>query len=319
MMEKIVQFIKKSDHFLLTTHMNADGDAFASLLAVAYLLENWEKNYDMVIHDAAIDDKYSFMWGIDRIKTEGQHPSGPYKAGIILDVPSLHRIGTPASLLPSPEYCVKIDHHPAEGNIAYFNLEDPEASSTSQLIFELIKVSGFRITRDLAELIFSGIVYDTGRFSFSNTRQRDFQIAAELLELGIKPNHIANRLFFTNSFESMKILGYALSHMELRLNGKLSIIYLPLEIMDKNNHAEIEELANYSVSICGVEVGLFIREVKPRYFKISFRSKGRVNVNKIARFFGGGGHMHAAGARFSGDPEVLKSEIVKQVAACLDV
>jgi phosphoesterase RecJ-like protein len=311
-LNKIIRFIKSFDNFLITTHMNADGDALASMLAVAYLLEAWKKRYEMVIHDSLVDNKYNFLWGAESIVSGNTDINQTFDAAILLDVPSRKRIGSPAVYLPSSDKCVKIDHHPPEEDFARYQLVNVEASSTSQLIYELVMAAEFSMDRNMAEIIFTGIMYDTGRFSFSNTSQRDFQIAADLLLYGVKPHEIANRLFFTNSFTSMKTLGYALSHMELILDGRISLIHLPHSIMVSNNQGEIEELANYSVAIKGVEVGLFIREVEPNYFKVSFRSKGRINVNTIAKTFGGGGHTHAAGARFSGKYADLRKRIEEE-------
>jgi phosphoesterase RecJ-like protein len=311
---EIIDFIDRSDNYLLTTHQNADGDAFASMLTMAYLLEKQNKSYDMVIQDSAVDSKYHFLWGVDRIKTYQKNYDRKYSAAIVLDVPSRLRIGEPSNLLPDQEYCVKIDHHPVEEDFARYNLVDEKASSTSQLIYEIIEIKKFPLNKDLADLIFAGIMYDTGRFSFSNTRKRDFEIAALLAAHGVKPHVTANHLFFTSSFDSMKTLGYALSHMQVYLDGKLSIIYLPNEMMINKNHAQIEELANYSVAIKGVEVGLFIREVEPHYFKVSLRSRGQVNVNMVAKKFGGGGHAHAAGMRYKGNFKELEKKLVAEVA-----
>jgi phosphoesterase RecJ-like protein len=102
--------------------------------------------------------------------------------------------------------------------------------------------------------------------------------------------------------------------MQVYLDGKASIIYLPKDVMSKKNHAEIEELANYSVAIKGVEVGLFIREIEPAFFKVSLRSRGRANVNTIAKIFGGGGHAHAAGMRYKGNFEDLKNKLVSEIS-----
>jgi phosphoesterase RecJ-like protein len=310
---KILNFIRSADNFLVTSHMNADGDAFASMLAMAYLLENWKKRYRIIINDEIIDDKYQYMWGIEKIEKYSSDITDDFQAAIVLDVPSKKRVGNPSLLLPEPKQCVKIDHHPVEEDFAIYSIVDTEASSTSQILYEIINQAKLTISPELASLIFSGIMYDTGRFSFSNTRFRDFEISAVLVKKGAIPNDIANYLFFNNSFLSMKILGYALANMESLYEGKLSVIFLPLDIMKNNIHAEIEELANYSVAIKSVEVGLFIREVEPGYFKMSFRSKGNVNVNQIAKLFGGGGHIHAAGARYSGNFKDLREKIKKAV------
>jgi phosphoesterase RecJ-like protein len=310
---QIIDFLNRNNHFLITAHMNADGDAYASVLAVAHVLEKLGKESVIVFHDERIDEKYRFLEGFERITSYKHFNGARIEAAIILDVPGRKRIGDPANLLPPPEQCVKIDHHPFEEEIAYINLVDTKASSTSQLVYEVVQESSVELDDALATQLFTGIMYDTGRFSFSNTRRRDFEIAAHLLKFSVRPHEIANRLFFDNSFQSMKIIGYGLANMQTFLNGKLAIIHLPLEVMEQNNHSEIEELANYSVAVRGVEVGLFVREVKPNYFKISFRSRGRVNVNVIARVFGGGGHLHAAGCRFSGTYEELQQRLIQEV------
>ena len=310
---QIIDLIRERDEFLLTTHMNADGDAFASVLAVAYLMKNLKKKYQIIIHDQLVDSKYNFLWGLKSIQSYSPELKYTFRAAIILDVPSLRRIGDPAVLMPARENCIKIDHHPLEEDFASLNYVDIEASSTSQLIYDLIEMAGIPLTKPLSELIFAGIMYDTGRFSFSNTRQRDFEIAAKLVKYGAEPHKISGELFFNNSFHAMKTLGYALANMKVLLDGKMSVIFIPLEIMETNNHAEIEELANYSVAIQGVEVGIFVREVQPHYYKMSFRSKGNVNVNSIAKVFGGGGHMHAAGARYTGQYIDLEQKIASEV------
>lgn len=314
---QIISFLKDNDNFLITAHINADGDAFASMLAVAYVLEKWGKKHQIIIHDESVDEKYHFMWGSDKITSYSKQVNSNYAAAIVLDVPSRKRIGNPANLLPEPLKCVKLDHHPLEEEFAHLNIVDTDASSTSQILFEIIESSGIQIDKDLATLFLSGIMYDTGRFSFSNARERDFEIASKLLKSGASPSIIANNLFFNNSFSSLKTIGYALANMESFFDGKMSLIFIPLEIMESNIQAEIEELANYSVAIKGVEVGFFVREVKPKYFKVSFRSKGKVDVNIIAKTLGGGGHMHAAGARYNGHFNDLKEKLHKAVSQYL--
>lgn len=323
-MEKIIsnilEFISTNDNYLVATHQNADGDAYASVLAVAYFLEKIGKKYEIVIHDQDKNTKYQYLWGWEKIISLPKDSDGrpktsetKYDAAIILDVPSKSRIGNPSKLLPPPKKCIKVDHHPEEDDLSHINLVDTAASSTCQLIYEIFSQGKVQFDFDLANLIFCGIMYDTGRFSFSNTRERDFEIAAHLLQFGVKPHDVANRLFFSSSFESLRTIGKGLAEMEAHLDGKLCIIFLPLSVMQNNNHSEIEELANYSVAIKGSEVGLFIRETKPNFFKVSFRSRGIVNVNKVAKTLGGGGHAHAAGCKFEGNFGELKQRLISEV------
>jgi phosphoesterase RecJ-like protein len=310
---EIMNFISKTDNFLLTTHLGADGDAYGAVLAMAYLLEQWRKNYQIVIHDQEKEEKYDYLWGWGKIQSYQDCIKSTYNAAIVVDVPSKNRIGDPAALLPRKEMCIKIDHHPVEEDFTEYNLVDTAASSTCQLIYEIILKSGIEFDTQLSDLLLSGIMYDTGRFSFSNTNQRDFEIAAHLVSFGSQPNQIATRLFFNNDFQSLQIVGYGLANMESYLDGKVCVIYLPTEIIQHANQADIEDLTNYSIAIKGVEVGLFIREPEPNFVKVSFRSKGRVDVNKIARIFDGGGHIHAAGCRVSGKPEEIKNKIIAEI------
>lgn len=311
---QILEFIKARNNFLLTTHMGADGDAYGAISAFSRFLDLCGKQHEIVFHDQELETRYQFFYGWEKIKPYSDKLPGLYDAAIILDVPSKNRIGDPAKLLPPPENCIKIDHHPIEDELAHINLVDITASSTCLLVYEVISRSDVQMDFDLANALFGGIMYDTGRFSFSNTRQRDFEIAAHLLKYGVKPHDVANKIFFSSSFQSMRIIGRGLADMEVHLDGKLCIIFLPLEVMKNNNHNEIEELANYSVAIKGAEVGLFIREAKPNFFKVSFRSKGLVNVMEVAKVFGGGGHAHAAGARFEGNYNELKKRLISEVA-----
>ena len=311
--QDILEFIDRNDNYLITAHMNADGDAYGAALAMAYFLQQMSKNYDIVFHDQEKEEKYSYLWGWDTILSYRENWPASYDAAILVDVPSKDRIGNPAGLLPTPEFCLKIDHHPIEEDFARLDLVDTAASSTCQLVYEVLSRSDIPFDHDLAVLLFSGIMYDTGRFSFSNTRCRDFEIAAQLSVYDVNPSEIANHLFFSNSVESYKVIGYGLSNMETYLDGKVCVISLPYEIMKKAVDLDIEELTNYSLAVKDVEVGLFIRQVEPNFVKVSFRSKGRVDVNKVARMFGGGGHIHAAGCRTNSDPEVLKQKIIREI------
>ncbi|MCD4693542.1 MAG: hypothetical protein K8R79_11550, partial [Calditrichales bacterium] len=128
-----------------------------------------------------------------------------------------------------------------------------------------------------------------------------------------KPSDITNRIFFENSFSALKTIGKGLYSLEKYLNDAVNVIYLSIDDMKNSDQGEIEELANYSVAIRGGEVGLFIREVKPNFHKISFRSKNDVDVNKVAKAFDGGGHTKAAGCRITGAKNDILPKILKEI------
>jgi phosphoesterase RecJ-like protein len=308
---KILKFLEHQDNFMISAHVNADGDAVASVIAVYMLLERLGKNSVMILHDEKVDNRFNYLKYFDRIRQVNGSPELNIEAAVILDVPGVKRLGDVAGLLPDRTKIVKIDHHPPEDDFAGLSLVDEDASSTTQLIFDIVDQAGIPIDVELAKAIYTGIVYDTGRFSFSNTRAHDMFIGGKMIERGISPSEINNRIFFENSFNALRTIGRGLSTLESYFEGKVNVIYLDYLDMNNGYQAEIEELANYSVAIRGGEVGLFIREIKPGLHKVSFRSKSDVDVNQVAKAFDGGGHARAAGCRIEGD----KQEVLDRVLA----
>jgi len=185
---------------------------------------------------------------------------------------------------------------------------------TIETVYEILEYAEMDITLDMANGIYSGIVYDTGRLSFSNTTSRDMYICSKMIDVGVEPAEITNRMFFENSFDALRAIGRGLANMEQYLDGAVIVIYLDKETMDTNNQGEIEELANYSVAIRGGKIGLFIREIKPNFHKVSFRSKCDVDVNQIAKKFNGGGHARAAGCRLDGSKDEILHKILTEIA-----
>ena len=321
---EILAFIEKHDHFLLSAHINADGDAYASMIAVHLLLTALQKKSVMILTDTKTAPRYDFLKYFnkilhysDKLDSSFFFPDGKIGAAIILDVPSYHRLGEVRRLLPESQQVVKIDHHPVEDTFGGIDWVDTEASSTTSMVYELFIQSGISIDLDMARALYTGILYDTGRFSYSNTTARDYSIAAEMLKIGVRPSEIAGRIFFENSFEALKTIGKGLFSLERHLDGLVNSIYLSRDDLNAQDPSEIEELANLSVSIKGGDTGLFIREIKPDFHKISLRSKNKIDVNQVAKVFDGGGHKRAAGCRIAGKRQyvitALLAEIQKQL------
>jgi phosphoesterase RecJ-like protein len=308
---KVLDFIRKNNNFLITAHINADGDAIASVIAMGILLEELGKKFYMVLHDAEIDKRFAYLKNFSRILTYNFALDLQLKAAIILDAPGVQRLGKVAKLLPNRSQTVKIDHHPEEDDFAAISMAFENASSTTQLVYEIIDQTNMSIDFDLAQAIYTGIVYDTGRFSFSNTNSRDMYICGKMIDCGVEPSNINDRIFFENSFEAIRTIGKGLAKLEHYLNGSVNVIYLDHSIMSLDHHGEIEELANYSVAIRGGQVGMFIREIRPKYHKVSLRAKTDIDVNRVAKNFNGGGHTRAAGCRVEG----TKTDVIGKLLA----
>jgi phosphoesterase RecJ-like protein len=308
---EVLEFIHHNDNFLVSAHINADGDAVASVIAMGILLGHLKKKYYMVLHDAQIDSRFSYLKNFDRIITNNFALDLQLKAAIVLDAPGIKRLGDVAKLLPNRSKIVKIDHHPEEDDFASISMADENASSSTQLVYEILDQAKINIDLDLAQAIYTGIVYDTGRFSYSNTTSRDMYICGKMIDAGVEPSKINDRIFFENTFEAIRTIGKGLAEMENYLDGAVNVIYLDHSTMNRDRNGEIEELANYSVAIRGGKVGLFIREIRPRYHKISLRAKADIDVNQVAKKFNGGGHTRAAGCRLDG----TKREVIDKVLA----
>ncbi len=317
---RIFQFIHEHNNFLLSSHINADGDAVASIIAMRLLLKKLGKRSVMVLHDATVDPRYDFLEEFQQIHSlqDGKDFSAELgkesiQSAIILDVPGRHRLGDVSKLLPAKSNIVKIDHHPLEDEMGAIEWVDINSSSTAAMVYEIIEASGVALDAGLAKALFTGIIYDTGRFSFSNTRARDFYIASRLVAAGVEPSEITNRVFFENSFQALKTIGAGLSSLEHYLNGRVNVIYLSHQQLAESKQNEIEELANYTVAVRGGKVGLFIREIESGAHKISLRSHSHVDVNQVAKAFDGGGHTRAAGCRISGSKDEVIRRLLKEI------
>jgi phosphoesterase RecJ-like protein len=232
---------------------------------------------------------------------------------IVVDAPGFRRLGDVEKITPKDAFFIKIDHHPSEDKMGTVDWVDEEASSASALVFEVINHSGIELNFEIAEAIFTGIVYDTGRFSFSNTRGRDFEIAAKLLPYGVDPAKITEKMFFENSLTALKIVGKGLANMESYFENQVNVIYIGYEDMQKSDSGEIEILANYSVAIRNGRGGMFVREIKKNFHKISLRAKGDMDVNIVAKAFDGGGHRKAAGCRLEGNKKEVINKLLAEV------
>ena len=222
----VLKFLKVNDHFLLSAHINADGDAIASVIVVGLLLEKMKKKYYMVFHDEQVDMRFKYLKNFDKIYHYDFSLRLPIKSAVILDSPGIKRLGKVAKLIPDRSQIVKIDHHPVEDDFAAVTMVDEGASSATQLVYEVIELSKIDYDIDFAEAIYTGIVYDTGRFSFSNTTARDMYICGKMIDSGVEPAKINDRIFFENSFDAIRTIGKGLAKMENFIDGAVNVIYL---------------------------------------------------------------------------------------------
>lgn len=302
--ENLKNIVLNNSSFLITTHVNPDADAIGSEVAFYHLLKKLGKEAYIINHSATPYNMEFFnegdiIWHYDELL----HKNIFNEVDVIsaLDFNRADRtVSMEKSLRQSNKLKICIDHHQEPEDFVDHFFVDTNYSATGQIIFDFIKSTKI-IDLDLkiAEAIYAAIMTDTGSFRFERTTSEVHKIVAELLELGVNPEKIYDQLYDQSKFSKVKLLGRALNSITLDADGKLG--YMIITQNDFNElsaiESDTENFVNYNLSIENVVLGILFIELK-NGFKVSFRSKGNIPVNKLAKEFGGGGHTNASGARF---------------------
>lgn len=317
-MNPIIHQIKKSKKTLVTSHSDPDGDAVSSLLAMGLALGHLGMKTTLY-NSSPIPAVYRFLPAADRI-TDSIDPVDAYDTAMILDCGDLSRVGPAGDKISQIPVVINVDHHISNTGFGDLQLVDPEACSTAEIVYRLIKALNVRIDKDIATSIYTGVLTDTGSFRFSNTNQAAFAISREMTELGVDPYNVAQRVFGTYSLERIKLLNLALDSLEISENGKLSIMTITNAMLDftETQPEDVDGMINYAKRIQDVKVAALIQEQRngmprtenKRRFHVSLRSDGSVDVAAIAGAFGGGGHFSAAGFQAEASLMRLKSDII---------
>ena len=313
---EIAGILKKAKKAVVCGHSMPDGDSIGSVLAMGILLNKiGVESY--LATPSPVPVMYDFLPGFDKIGALKDFPADCDLA-VFLDCTDLGRLGEDSVInLSTVSITVNIDHHVSNEGFANLNYVDPEAAATGEIVFELAKIMGITIEKDLAVNLYTAIAMDTGGFRFSNTTAKTHQIASVLIETGIDVSDTNYNLFEKKDFIHLKLLGYALAELKTAAEGRLAWVTLPMEIMHEfgalDEHAG--GIINYPRMLNGVKIGLLFREISPDKFKIGFRSTNQVDVNKLAAIFGGGGHPRASGCSVEGNQQDVEQRVIK---ACIE-
>lgn len=295
-MHKILEGIKANKSIALIIHQNPDGDAVGSALAFKDALESLGKSVDIYSEDRP-SKIYSFLKGISNINICNDMDKR-YDLAIALDCGDISRLGSCRSIFDDAKLTMNIDHHLSNPMYADINFVDIQASATGEIIYRLINELDLKLTKDMAEYLYVGIVTDTGRFSFNNTKGNTHRIIGDLVDLGIDIDKISSALFKQYDKKWIQLLGASLSDISFYFNDRVSIIKIDQKTFKKFDADEsyAEGIIQYAKDIEGIEVAILFKEIEKDKIKISFRSSSLVDVSKLASLFGGGGHIRAAGA-----------------------
>lgn len=310
----IAREIKDRDNFLLLSHAIPDGDSVGSLLGMHRLLQNLGKKSRMVLQDP-IPHIYHYLVGSSEVMKPEQL-GGEAENVIFLDCADEERVGMELlARLKQRGFTINIDHHQSNTMFGDINCVQPQIAATSELVYYLAKALPVKINAPLANALYAGIVQDTGSFHHSNTRAETFRTAADLLECGVDLGQTRINLFESKTRAEMSLLTCALKSMQFSADGKIA--WMTITYNEAENLGVLalhpEGIINHTIMVEGVEVGLLFRETKPGTIKVGYRSKGRIDVARLASAFGGGGHRQAAGASIEGSMDQVKEQVLTAV------
>lgn len=308
---RIIEIIKEVDRFYLASHMQPDGDSVGSLLAMGEGLKDTGKKVRLFT-PGHIPRQYSFLKGANTV----EHDITDYDPGvtaIILDSSDSERLGPLKEALMGCQTVINIDHHVTNQWFGTLNLVDPEASATGEILFFLLKEIGVNLSHSIAESLYVAISTDTGSFKYDNTTSVTHRVVAALLECGLSPGALSQRVFDERPVSFYILLKEAISSLELYADRRIALMTLSRDIRQRSGAStdELEGIVNYTRNIEGVELGILFYVDKKDEVKVGFRSR-MMDVSVLAGKFNGGGHARAAGCRIYEDYQTAKEIVLTE-------
>ncbi len=307
MLSQVVELIENKQTFGITTHVRPDGDGVGSSLGLCWLLRSLGKEAEVIVSDG-IPASYLVLPGAQDIVRVAE-VNGKYDAVFVIECSDISRpnIGNLDAQL-----VVNIDHHATCEHFGNINWIDTTASAVGEMIYNLCKAVGGRITREIAECLYLALVTDTGSFHFSNTTDRTLKVASELVKVGVKPAHISEAVYNSYPWSRIELMSQVLSTVRRDATGRVAYMRQTLEMRESAQMSDGDNNGFVNIPLAAREVvaSVYMREVETGKFRVSLRSKGKINVARVAEKFGGGGHNNAAGCRVEGDWDQREREIV---------
>ncbi len=313
--DSVLTALRNKETAILTTHINADGDGFGSEIALAAWLRALGTEA-FIVNPTPVPPSFNFLipdesWIVDSTSPEAQELCDGADVAVVLDTGEVPRIGRVRPLIDGLPTVV-IDHHPVgDRPIEGVTFRDSHACATGELVFDIINRAGgpWPESADLA--MYVAILTDTGSFRFSNTTTTSLRIAAELVGRGVSPDETYRRIYGAVPRRRYHLLESALAFLEVDEEAGIAWMTVPADRFDALGAIadDLEGMVDYPRTVEGVEVGLLFRQIPRKGIKVSFRSNGEVNVNALARRFGGGGHDRAAGALIEGPMEQVRHDV----------
>ena len=309
--DEIAEAILQRQRFLITSHARPDGDSIGSQLAMAFALDALGKSVRLVNADPA-PEHYQEFPGMERIEVAAEVSAPDVDALIVMECSDLSRTGV--SGLDAP-FIINIDHHLGNRMYGSANWHDETAAACGELVFELIAALGVPLTEEIATHIYLAILTDTGSFHHSNITPRTFDICRRCVEAGVNPATMARRVFDSNSFGKLKLIGALLDDMELVDEGRLAVLHLDERMLARCGCTpnDTEGLINLPLTAREIQAVVFFKIESGGELRVSMRSKYDVDVRSVATAYGGGGHKNAAGFTLQAEESDVRSAIIQRL------
>ena len=315
-MTKLETMIDQAGKIVILGHVNPDGDCVGSCLAVYNYIKEWDSSRAVTVRLERVPSKFSYLSGFDAIETEAGEET--YDLCICLDSSDEERLGDFKSCFDRSAKTICIDHHITNCGYAQENVIDGHASSACEVVYGQLDES--RISKRVAECIYTGIIHDTGVFKYSNTSRKTMEIAGKMMEKGIDFGTIIDGSFYKKTYMQSQILGRALLESITFLDGRCIFSVVRKKDMDFYGveKSDLDGIVDQLRVIDGIECAIFLYETGIHQFKVSLRSNSIVDVSRIAAYFGGGGHVRAAGCTMSGSVHDVVNNLSAHIAEQLE-
>ena len=309
----LTEALKDKKTVVILGHVNPDGDCVGSCTGMYnYLTENFE-GLEVSVYLHTTSKKFAYLKGYDSVITEFD-PEKKFDLCITLDASDVKRLGTFAPYLETAGYSLCIDHHVTNDGMAHVNVVDPDASSCCEVLYWLLDPE--KISKEVAECLYTGIIHETGVFKYSNTSRKTLEIVGHLIEFGIDFPQIIDGSFYMKSYEQSKLHGCAMLNSKRILDNRCIYTVVTQAQMEEYgcNVKATDGIVDQLRVIDGVEVVILLYETGgPSEYKVSLRTNSDLDLSRIAAVFGGGGHVKAAGCTVTGTVDEILEGLCEQI------
>ncbi|MDB4868520.1 MAG: bifunctional oligoribonuclease/PAP phosphatase NrnA [Cohnella sp.] len=310
-LEQAAAYLRKHDDFLIVSHVQPDGDAISSTIAVGWILAKLGKTYTMM-NEGPVPSRLQFLWkSRDMVVCGEGAPDRKFRHVVAVDCADFARVGATKDWFDAEYELLNVDHHATNDGYGTVNLLKFNAAATAEILYDLAEHMKLPLDYDAATVFYTGLLTDTGGFRYSNTSPHVMETASHLLRAGAEGPVLAEQLLERMSMGQLWMIQRGLSRLVFSEDQQIGWLWVTSEDMAETgaSNEDLEGLVNYPRNIEGVEVGILFKENGTNSVKVSLRSTGRVDVAAVAQHFGGGGHIRAAGCRLT----VPLSEAMEQV------